>query len=50
MANTLVFMAMLIWMMGLAFAVITDNSWKNTGITWGFLSTGAVLFGIALTL
>lgn len=29
---------------------ITDNTWKNVGITWGLLSIGIVLFGIALTL
>jgi hypothetical protein len=28
---------------------IADNTWKNVGITWGFLSIGAILFGIALT-
>lgn len=50
MAQYFVMTAMLIWMVGIAFALMTDNSWKNTGITWGFLSVGATLFGIALTL
>ena len=50
MANTLVLIAVLIWMVGIAFAVTTDNKWKNVGITWAFLAIGATLFGIALTL
>lgn len=50
MAQILVMIAMLIWMVGIAFAVYTDNSWKNVGITWGLLACGCVFFGIALTL
>ena len=29
---------------------ITENTWRNTAITWGLLSVGAVLFGLVLTL
>lgn len=50
MAQYLVITAMLIWMVGIAFACFTDNSWKNTGISWGLLVFGCVFFGIALTL
>lgn len=28
----------------------SDNTWKNTLITWIILSVGIALFGIALTL
>lgn len=31
-------------------ALITDNSWKSVGYTYGLLAVGATLFGIALTL
>ena len=50
MANTLVLIAVIIWLVDIAFAVTTDNKWRNVGITWLFLAVGATLFGIALTL
>ena len=50
MANTLVYIAVAIWLVTIAFANLTDHSWKSTIITWALLSIGATLFGIALTL
>ena len=28
----------------------SDNTWKNTAITWALLSVGITMFGITLTL
>ena len=28
----------------------TEDSWKSTAITYGFLAIGIVLFGVALTI
>ena len=50
MANTLVIIAVVIWLVTIAFACLTDHSWRNVGITWGLIVLGAVFFGIALTL
>jgi hypothetical protein len=50
MATYLVIIAMVIWMVAIAFASLTNNSWKNVGISWGLLVLGSLFFGIALTL
>jgi hypothetical protein len=34
----------------IATGVLTSNTWKNVGISWSLLVTGAIMFGIALTL
>ena len=44
-----------LWAVGFSLAAIlvgmfTENTWKNTGITWALVLIGAVLLGIALTL
>ena len=49
-AKILVLIAVLVWGIDLVFIFLTDNSWKNVGITWLLLSIGATLFGIALTI
>ena len=50
MSQYCVMLAMVIWMVAIAFACFTDNSWKNVGISWGLLAVGSMFFGIALTL
>ena len=50
MTDLLTIFAMLIWLVGIAFAAFTNHSWKNVGILWAITAVGAMLFGIALTL
>lgn len=50
MADLLVIFAILIWLVGIAFAAFTNHSWKNVGILWAITAVGAIFFGIALTL
>jgi hypothetical protein len=49
MSNIIVMVAVIFFVAAIIVGSIADNTWKNVGITWGFLSIGAILFGIALT-
>ena len=46
----LIILAMAFCMTAVACGAVTEDSWKNTAITWALLIVGIVLFGIALTL
>lgn len=49
MGNIIVMVAVIFFVAAIIVGSITDNTWKNVGITWGLLSIGIVLFGITLT-
>ena len=46
----LVILAMAFCMIAIVCGATSEDSWKNTAITWALLIVGIVLFGIALTL
>jgi len=50
MANIIMLMAVAFIVAAIITALVTDNSWKSVGYTYGLLAVGATLFGIALTL
>lgn len=50
MSNCMVLMAVMFFMAAIIVGLFTENNWRNTAITWGLLSVGAVLFGLVLTL
>ena len=50
MATTLVLIAVAFFVAAIIVGSVTNNSWKSVGFTYGLLSVGAALFGIALTL
>jgi len=50
MNNVMILAAVIFCVAAVLTGTFTENSWRNTGITWGLLSIGATLFGIGLTL
>ena len=50
MGTILVIMAVILGVAAITFGILSEDTWKNLGITWGLLALGWLLFGIALTL
>ena len=50
MATIMILIAVAFFVAAIIAGSMTNNSWRNVGITYGLLATGAVFFGIALTL
>lgn len=48
--NILVILAAIFLVAAILVGSISENTWKNCGITWALLLIGAVLFGVTLTL
>ena len=48
--NILVILAAVFLVAAILVGSISENTWKNCGITWALLLIGAILFGITLTL
>lgn len=50
MNDILVIMAVIFFVAALSVGILSEDTWRNLGITWGLIAIGATLFGIALTL
>lgn len=48
MSNILVLIAMAIFVIALIIGIKTPNTWKWTGITWGILTIGLIVFATAM--
>jgi hypothetical protein len=48
--NILVILAAIFLVAAILVGSVTENTWKNCGITWALLLIGATLFGVTLTL
>jgi hypothetical protein len=48
--NILVILAAIFLVAAILMGSISENTWKNCGITWVLLFIGVILFGITLTL
>lgn len=48
MEKAFMIIAMLIWGIGVVFALFTDNRWRNVGISYALLALGCIFFGLAL--
>ena len=48
--NILVILAAIFLVAAILVGSISENTWKNCGITWALLLIGATLFGTTLTL
>ena len=49
MSNILVLIAMAIFAVAIIIGSTTQDTWKWTGITWGILMIGLIVFAIAMT-
>jgi hypothetical protein len=50
MNTVMIILAVIFLVAAILVGSFTENTWRNTAITWGLLSVGAVLFGFVLTL
>ena len=50
MNNIMTLIAVAFFVAAIIIGTFTENTWKNTVITWVLLSIGATVFGITLTL
>ena len=50
MTNLLALIAVAFFVAAITIGTFTENTWRNTAITWALLSIGAAVFGIVLTL
>ena len=48
--NILVILAAIFLVAAVLVGSISENTWKNCGITWALLAVGALFFGLTLTL
>lgn len=46
----LLIIAVIFFVAAIIIGSVTPDSWKSTGITWGCLIIGILLFGVVLTL
>ena len=50
MSNILVLIAMAIFAVAIFIGSTTQDTWKWTGITWGILMVGLIIFATAMTI
>ena len=50
MSNILVLIAMAVFAVAIIIGSKTPDTWKWTGITWGILMIGLIVFAIAMTI
>ena len=50
MNNLLILIAVGFFLAAIIVGTFTDNTWKNTAITWTLLFIGSITFGIVLTI
>jgi hypothetical protein len=50
MGNIMILIAVICFVAAIITGSVTENTWRNTAMTWSILSVGITLFGIALTL
>ena len=48
--NILIIIAMVIFIVAIIIGSTTPDTWKWTGITWGILMIGLIVFAIAMTI
>lgn len=47
MTNILVILAAIVWLISIVVSLVTDNSWKSVGLSWGILALGGLFLVIA---
>ena len=50
MGTILVIMAVIFFVTAPSVGILSEDTWRNLGITWGLIALGGTLFGIALTI
>jgi len=50
MNTILLIIAVIFFVAAIIIGSVTSDSWKSTGITWGCIIIGSILFGVVLTL
>ena len=50
MDKLLIILSAIFCLIAIGVGSLTEDSWRSTAITYGFLAIGIVLFGVALTI